>query len=347
LHHLNGGTKDSAAEVGLGLPEAALEAVGPAAEPGGRGDKSTLVLLVGDNLSKLTLDVNRVLRLTTDARERVDSTGNVALLDVVTRRVREEHETASEDQSPGELDSNRDAVGTGVIAALGSVDDARGEEDTNGNAELVTSNESATDLARALKSISLVPSSRVRTPDMIWGTYNLRHVENDDGRLETDTDTSNHATCNNGPKGVLLAGDHLDYDTDHVDKAAEDDSPLTADPVGKITSDDSTEEGAARENGGDERQVALAEFGGVGAFDSLVEDRRAIDTVDVTGVIAEEDTAERGEGAQEVSLPGDGGFDVIDIFSSGQSTGRGSMCLLVGCSRDVVALEIVSHGDGG
>lgn len=150
LHHLDGGTEDSAAKVGLGLPEAALEAVGPAAEPGGGGDQSTLVLLVGDNLSELALDVDGVLGLTTDASEGVDSAGNVTLLDEVARGVGEEHETTSEDEGPGELNGNGNAVSTSVITALGGVNDARGEQNTDGDAELVTSDESTTDLAGAL-----------------------------------------------------------------------------------------------------------------------------------------------------------------------------------------------------
>lgn len=305
------------------------------------------VFFVGDNFSKFILDVNRVFRLIMDVRERVDSMGNVVFFDVVMRRVREEYEIVFEDQSLGELDSNRDVVGIGVIVVFGSVDDVRGEEDINGNVELVISNESVMDFVRVLKSILLVLSLCVWMLDMIWGIYNFRYVENDDGRFEIDIDISNYVICNNGFKGVFFVGDYLDYDIDYVDKVVEDDSLFMVDLVGKIISDDSIEEGVVRENGGDERQVVFVEFGGVGVFDSFVEDRRVIDIVDVIGVIVEEDIVERGEGVQEVSFLGDGGFDVIDIFSSGQSIGWGSMCFFVGCSCDVVVFEIVSYGDGG
>ena len=40
---------------------------------------------------------------------------------------------------------------------------------------------------------------------------------------------------------------------------------------------------------------------------------KAEDTVDVSRVITEEDTTERGEGADEVRLPGHGSLDAIDI----------------------------------
>lgn len=54
---------------------------------------------------------------------------------------------------------------------------------------------------------------------------------------------------------------------------------------------------------------------GSGAFDGIDKDLRAENAVDVTGVITEEDTTERREGADEVGLPCDGGFDAFDIWS--------------------------------
>lgn len=150
LHHLHRGTEDGSSQVRLAGPERTLEAVGPRAEPGGGGDQGTLVLLVGDNLSKLVLDVVGVLRLASDTGQGVDGLLDLALLDEVTGRVGEEHQTTTEDQSPGELNGNGDTVGAGVVVVLGAVDNARGEQDTDGNAELVTSNESTTNLAGAL-----------------------------------------------------------------------------------------------------------------------------------------------------------------------------------------------------
>ena len=150
LHHLERGTQDGSAQVRAGLAETALEAVGPATEPGGVGDESTLVFLVGDNLGQFTLDVDGVLGLATDTSKSVHGSGDVALLDEVTGRVGEEEQTAAENQSPGELDGDGDAVGAGVGAALCGVDDNGGKHDTNGDAELVSSDERTTDLARAL-----------------------------------------------------------------------------------------------------------------------------------------------------------------------------------------------------
>lgn len=150
LHHLHGGTEDGSAEVGLAVPEAALEAVGPRTEPGGGRNHLALVLLVGDDLSNLRLDVLGVLGLTTDTGEGVDSLLDLTTLDVVSRRVREEEKTTTEDDSPGELDTDGDLVRLHGVEVLGSVDDTGGEEETDGDAELVTGDESTTDLLGAL-----------------------------------------------------------------------------------------------------------------------------------------------------------------------------------------------------
>lgn len=147
-------------------------------------------------------------------------------------------------------------------------------------------------------------------------TYNLRHVQNDNGRLETDTETGNQTTGNNGAKSVFGRGNHLDNDSEHVDATADDDGPLSANPVGNITSDQGTEEGTAGQDRGNQGGVAVGELGGEGALDGLVEDGRAVDTVDVTGIIAEEDATERGKGTDQVGLPGDGSLDVLDILGS-------------------------------
>lgn len=153
-------------------------------------------------------------------------------------------------------------------------------------------------------------------------TYNLRHVQNDNSGLETDTDTGNETTNNDGNQsrsrvvgvGIVRHGDHLDDNTDSVDGTAKNNSPLATHPVGKVTSDESTEESTDGEDRDDQRLVALRELRDTGAFDGLDEDVVAIDTVDVTRVVTEEDTTERGEGAHEVSLPGNGSLDLLDRF---------------------------------
>lgn len=156
LHHLQRSTKDGSAQVRLGLEKRALEAVGPGTEPRSVGDESTLVLLVGDDLGDLTLDILGVAGLATDARESTDSVFDSALLDKVSGGVGEENKTTTEDDSPGELDTDGDAVRGRAVNIAAAVDDAGGKEETDCDAELVTRDEGTADLARALRTRLLV-----------------------------------------------------------------------------------------------------------------------------------------------------------------------------------------------
>lgn len=152
-------------------------------------------------------------------------------------------------------------------------------------------------------------------------TYNLGHVENDNGGLETDTDTSNKTTSNDGSKRVAETSDHLNDNTNHVDTAAENNSPLAANHVGKITGNEGAKEGTAGENRDDQRLVAFAEGGGIRALDGVDEVERTVDSIDISGIVTEEDTAKGGKGAQEVGLPGDGSLDGLDILGSMKGDG--------------------------
>jgi hypothetical protein len=260
LHHLQRGTEDGLAQVAALLPERTLEAVGPTRNPTSGGDHRTLVLLVGDDLGKLGLDVVRVTGLATESGQCVAGSLDITTLDEVTRRVGEEEETTTENNTEDELDGDGNAVRASVGDIFGTVVDARGQQETNGDAELVTRNESTSDLARA----------------------NLGHVQNDNGRFETDTETGDETTSNDQTKTVR--GD-LKNDTDNVDSATDDDSPTTTDGVGDITGDDSTEESTGRENSSDERVVGTRESIVASALDELDEDRRTGDTVDVTWIM--------------------------------------------------------------
>jgi hypothetical protein len=152
LHHLQRGTEDGTTQVGLLSPETTLEAVGPAGEPSGGWDHLSLVLVVGNDLGNLDLDVFGVLGLATKARQRFHGLLDPASLDEVAGRIWEEDQTTAENKTPGELDADRNAVGASVGAVLGGIVDAGCEQETNGNAELVTGNEGTTDFTRALEA---------------------------------------------------------------------------------------------------------------------------------------------------------------------------------------------------
>ena len=151
-------------------------------------------------------------------------------------------------------------------------------------------------------------------------TYDFRHVENDNGRLEANTETGDETTGDNSTERITSASDHLNGDTDDVDEAAKDNSPLAANHVGKITSNESAKEGTAGQDRDDERRVGFADFGGQRALDGVDEDLGSKDTVDITGIVTEEDTAERGEGADEVRLPRHGRLNSLNILSDGEGS---------------------------
>lgn len=150
LHHLERCSQDGTAQVGLLDPEATGEAVNPAGDDAGLGNDGALVLLVGDNLSQLDLDVGRVLGLSTKSAESVGCAVETANLDEVTWGIWQEHQATSEDDTPEELDGDGDTVGSSIWAALGGVGHAGSEQETDGDAELVTSNEGTTNLSGAL-----------------------------------------------------------------------------------------------------------------------------------------------------------------------------------------------------
>lgn len=89
---------------------------------------------------------------------------------------------------------------------------------------------------------------------------------------------------------------NLEDNTDGVDDATDDDGPLAADDVGDITGDDGAKEGTGGQDRGNQGQVRTGErpISWVGSwrgrtFNELNERLRASYTVDVTGIITEED----------------------------------------------------------
>lgn len=217
LHHLDEDTDKGTASVGRRLGDAALEASCPGADVAGLGNNGHLVLVVGNDLSKLVLDVLRVDGLATDTAESGGSLVELSLLDVETRGLGEESKTGGEDDGPQELDGDRDTVRSSIAAVLGGVDDAVGEQNTDGDAELVTSNNGTTDLLGG----------------------DLGHVQNDDGGDETDTETSDETTSSHHTE---TSGGSLEDTTNAEDGTTEDDGDTATDEVGDVTSHDGTEE---------------------------------------------------------------------------------------------------------
>ena len=227
LHHLKGNAEQCLAEIGAGRSDRSAEAIGPGRNVATLGNDLHLVLVVGYNFGKFLLDIFAVLGLSANAREGVRSFIKPALLDIVTRRLGQEEQTGGQDDGPEKLNADGNTVGTRVVAVLGSVIDAVGEQDTDGYEELITRHDSPADFA--------------------WSDFG--HIQDDDGGHEANASASDK-TANNH-KGESGRGD-LHNDTNGEDNATCDDGAPSADEISNVTTDDGTEKGSRREDGRDE-----------------------------------------------------------------------------------------------
>jgi hypothetical protein len=119
--------------------------------------------VIGDNFGQLMLDIVRVGWMTSDPSKSHRSSIDPALLNIPSGRFGQEEESDTEDQCPQELDSHWDSVGTSVHPILGGVDDTIGNQDTDGDTELVAGYDGTANLSRS----------------------DFREVQDDDGGNET------------------------------------------------------------------------------------------------------------------------------------------------------------------
>lgn len=86
--------------------------------------------MVGGDLAQL-LDKGRVVNVeSAKGGEGLGCLLGLATLDPHARSLRQDEHAEEDDQSPGELDGNGDAVAAGVIVVLGGVVDNGGKEKT-------------------------------------------------------------------------------------------------------------------------------------------------------------------------------------------------------------------------
>jgi len=275
--------------------------------------------VVGNDLSKFILDVLRVKGLATDTAKSVSSLVKLALLDPVTGGLREERKTDGENDGPEELDGDGDTVRASIATVLGGVYNAVGDEDTNGNTELVSSNDGTANLLGS----------------------NLGHVQDDNGRDETNTESSNKTASNHHTE---TSRGSLKNTTNAEDSASKNDGEATANEVSKVTGHDGTEEGTSRQDGGDkrlvrggDRELCVAVVGDLGVLGveareldvgvlqaSVLLDEvvHVEDTTHPTSIITEEDTTECCKSNDQVGANGNGGFDTAHIgrASNGDNT---------------------------
>ncbi len=101
--------------------------------------------------------------------------------------------------------------------------------------------------------------------------------------------------------------------TDSVDDAAIDDSPFAANEVCNITARNGANECTKREDGDDEGRVRSRDGCSVGTLNVMDEDLVSKHTVDISRIVAEEDTTEGGKSTDQVGLEGHRSFDTVDI----------------------------------
>ena len=139
-------TDGGPAGIGVGFEDAALEAVGPAANVGCLRNDLLLVFMVGNDLRQFVLDVVRIQWLASHGCQCERGFLELALFDEESRGFRQDEQASGENDGPEELHGDGDAVGAGVVAVLGRVDDAVGHEDPDGDAELVAGYQGSPDL---------------------------------------------------------------------------------------------------------------------------------------------------------------------------------------------------------
>lgn len=122
------------------LEDVALEAVDVAGFA-----EAELVLVVGLDLGQFLADGRVVGRQAPELAEGFGGALDVAIFDHVPGCIGKDQHAADENDGPGKLDSDGDAVAAGVIPVLGGVVDDGGQEETDGNGELVGTDDGSSD----------------------------------------------------------------------------------------------------------------------------------------------------------------------------------------------------------
>lgn len=292
LHHLKRSTEDGLADVGRGLEERAGEAVSPRTKVTAAGDNTAFIFSIGDDFVQLRFNVVGGGVLTTDTSQSNTSFVDLALLDKVTGGLRKEEKTSTEDKSPQHLQANWDTIRAGVFKVLSCVGNAGSKQKTDGDAELVTRDDGTTDLLRR----------------------DFRHVQNDDSRHETDTETSDETSSN---KKTKASRGSLKNDTNDENDTSENNGEATTEEIREVTSNQGSEEGTSRKNGDNKGRFRRLKGSSSRSINHVDKVLHTLDTTDVTRVITEENTTERSKDAHGVCSPGDGSFNTVKVIVRG------------------------------
>lgn len=212
---------------------------------------------------------------------------DAAVAEVKTRRLGEESHTTTEDDGEQEGQTESDTPLGSTLQGVGTQVDEVGQEDTEGDEQLV-----ATDHG---------------TTDVTGGTLTLVH--GDEQGASTNTQTSGPTTHDHLDPFSGGGGD-LDDQADHEDNTPEGDGPLAADLVGDGGSDESTDQGTNRqktgqETGADVTQVPFA----LSVLHTIAAEIVGflLETGDLTSVITEEETTHGDEDGHDEGPQGHAG----------------------------------------
>lgn len=150
--------------------------------------------MIGNDLGEFVLDILRIDVLTAHRRQGLCRVLELPLLDKVSGAFGEEEETGSKNECPEELNGNGDAIGARVISVLSRVTHDIGEEDSEGDAEIVPGDQGSTyflwgDLLYAIVSPWVVGHRKMRCAS-------YRHIENHNCRDETHAKPSDQPARN-------------------------------------------------------------------------------------------------------------------------------------------------------
>lgn len=214
-----------------------------------------LVLVVGADLSEF-FDQGWVINIeSSETGERLGGVLVLALLDQEARSLGKNEHADDEDQGPGELNGDRDAVGPSIIAVLGGVVDNGSEQETNGDRKLVATNNGTTD--PLWRRLGLVQRHRGRNET--WYCLALTNMFSSQLRESlTNTETGEETTSD---KERDISSGSLEDHTEVEDPAVDDQTETTTKSVGNGSRQKSTEEGTGRQDRDDQRGLRRSDGG--------------------------------------------------------------------------------------
>lgn len=165
-----------------------------------------------------------------------------------------------------------------------------------------------------------------------WGPgwdFTYGHVQNDNGRDESNTSTANDAASAHDTEA---SGSSLENTANGENAAARNDGGSASDEVGDVTGDEGAEKGTAGQNGSGQRLIAcwqMKRFDGSGVRGVWVRQASVLtdevfhgqNATHPSGVVTEEDTTKGSKGTDEVGPYGDGGLEARRVSRAGDDNG--------------------------